>query len=105
MNRMNPAAGRALVAAFERSSKRVGVFCEERGVSYAVLKYWRGRIAELDERTDNRAFVQVATLPDAGGTASEAYAAVVAILPNNVRLAFRQSGDVDAALIEALAQC
>ncbi len=105
MNRMNPAAGRTLVAAFERSSKRVGVFCEEHGVSYAVLKYWRGRIAELDACTNSGTFVQVAALPKAVGEASESNAAVVAILPNNVRIAFRHGSDVNTSVIEALAQC
>lgn len=101
MTHMNPTAGRALIAAFERSSKRVMKFCEDQGVSYAVLKYWRNRIAELDEQQSS-GFVQVETKqsPD-----QESNAAAMAILPNGVRIAFQKSHDVTIGVIEALARC
>ncbi len=105
MKPMNPKAGRALVTAFERSTKRVGVFCEERGVSYAVLKYWRNRIAELDDQ-QSHAFVQVESTPTTSTPGNqELPAAAVVILPNQTRIAFQQSSDVTPTLIEALSRC
>ena len=103
MKPMNPKAGRALVAAFERSSKRVGAFCEERGVSYAVLKYWRNRIAELDDQPSH-AFVQIEATAEPRIN-QELPAAAVLILPNQTRIAFQKSSDVTPSLIEALSRC
>lgn len=108
MKPMNPKAGRALVTAFERSTKRVGAFCEERGVSYAVLKYWRNRIAELDDQ-QSHAFVQIESTATTTSTSTlgnqELPAAAVVILPNQTRIAFQQSSDVTPSLIEALSRC
>lgn len=107
MKQMNPAAGRALVAAFELRTGRVMEFCETQGVSYATLKYWRTRIAELDAQDGEAdttqplsSFVQVTASSVATSTA-----AVVVILPNQVRFIFQHSCDVHTALVEALAQC
>ncbi len=114
MKQMNPAAGRALVDAFECRTGRVMEFCETQGVSYAVLKYWRNRIAELDTLNaepstapSERSFVQV-TVPSATMQHAHAVvdtAAVVVILPNHVRFVFQHSRDVHSDIIEALAQC
>ena len=109
MNRMNPTAGRALVTAYERSSKRVGAFCKERGVTYAVLKYWRGRLADLDAQTkESDAFVQVAVSPQADtaiDTDLHNNTAAIVVLPNNVRIAFHHSSDITVDVIKALATC
>ena len=110
MKRMDPAAGRTLVAAYQRSSKRMNAFCEERGVSYAVLKYWHNRLEEIDEKAkDQSTFVQIATPASAPSRSHseipELNAAAIVVLPNNVRIAFRQSTDVTIDVIKALTQC
>jgi len=100
MKQLNPTTGRALVDAFTQSDLSVKQFCVEQGVSYAVLKYWRSRIAELDAEQAG-AFVQVET----SGSVDPSSAAAVVVLPNGVRLAFQQSVAVTPALIAALSQC
>ena len=103
MRQMNPTTGRALVSAFERSDKRVMHFCEVQGISYAVLKYWRNRIAEIDQQKKT-AFVKVEVPPKERPIGNVEVAAMV-ILPNQARIAFQNSSDLTPQLIEAFARC
>ena len=102
MKQLNATTGRALVDAFEQRSVSVKQFCEAQGISYAVLKYWRSRIAELDAQ-DVGSFVQIEAASPTPADVSRA--AAVAILPNGVRIAFEQSGDVTATIVAALSRC
>lgn len=41
-------AGQALIAEFEQSGLKPGVFCAKKNISYHILKYWRDRCDELN---------------------------------------------------------